>query len=160
MKPIGFNFTKILAQKTAAANKGHTKTTNIEFTDITPEEIPLLKDEEAIRISFSFSIDYEDSQSSDNKESTKQKNKKPSEDRVLLEGIIILSGKKDEIQNITKAWKKKVLSDAIKIPIFNLILRKCSPKAIYLEDEVNLPSHLPMPQLQPRPQQPDSEEKK
>jgi len=31
-----------------------------------------------------------------------------------------------------------------------MILRKCTPKAIHLEDEVNLPFHTPMPKLKPK----------
>jgi hypothetical protein len=52
-----------------------------------------------------------------------------------------------------KLWKKKEMPNAMRLPIFNFILRKCTAKALTLQDELGLPTHIPLPRF-------DLEEKK
>ena len=137
MQVIGFNFTKISAERIKdkiTAKPG----TSIEFTDLEKEKVEILKDSEAIKITFKYSVDYDDSEKKDNPEGT-----------VLFEGKIILSVLKDETKDIIKAWKKKKLPQDLNIFLFNLILRRCTPKSIFFEDEIGLPIHTPMPKLSP-----------
>ncbi len=151
MKVIGLNFTKISATKDSNFQVGKSINTDIEFTDVAKESVSLLKeDSEALRVSFRFSVTY--------LESDDKKSKKNAE--IAFEGNIIVSGTKDESKDIQKAWKKKEIQNSFKVPLFNLILRKCSPKALQLEEELNLPTHIPLPQIRPGPQQPADEEKK
>jgi hypothetical protein len=35
----------------------------------------------------------------------------------------------------------------MRLGIFNFIMVKCNVKALYLEDEMNMPLHVPMPRL-------------
>ncbi len=143
MQVIGFNFTKISTEKSAEVIHPNI-TTNIEFTDVQKEKIDLLKDKEAAAISFKYSLNYENT-----------KGEKPSEDKsgeksgeVLFEGKIVLSIEAEESKNLQKAWKNKELPNSFKVPLFNLILKKCTPKAISLQDELGLPFHIPMPKLE------------
>jgi hypothetical protein len=134
MKVIGFNFTKIVAEKkqqkiTAKPN------TSIEFTNIDKEKVELLKDNEALKISFLYNTAYQD------------QDKKEKQGEIIFEGDIILAVSKDESKDIQKSWKKKQIPSSLNLFLFNLILRRCTPKAIMLEDEISLPFHTPMPRL-------------
>ena len=95
MQVIGFNLTKMAGEKlqpqvTAKPN------TSIEFTNLEKEKIDLLKDAEAMKISFKHEIVYENPEKKEDKEGT-----------VSFQGNITLSVSKDESKEISKAWKKK-----------------------------------------------------
>ncbi len=142
MRVIGFNFTKISAEKLPDFKRCSINT-NIEFTNLEKEKVEILKDQEAVKLSFRFSVNYEEE-----KEKKEENNKKLGE--VSFEGIIVFSVTKEESKQLQKSWKKKQISPSIQIPIYNFILTKCSPKAVSLEDDLSLPIHLPVPQLKPK----------
>ncbi len=134
MQLIGFNFTKIIAEKKEGFKRSNI-TTNIEFTDIQKEQSNLLKESEIVKVYFKNSIKYgEDKKSVPLGE-------------VLFEGFLVLSVNEDESKNITKSWKKKELPGTFKVALFNIILQKCTAKAIILENEVGLPAHIPLPKI-------------
>lgn len=142
MQIIGFNLTKIAVEK-APDFKRTAINTSIEFTNIEKEKIDLLKDREALKITFKFSILHGEG----------DQNNPPKEEEVLgkanFEGIIMLATEKDEAKQIQKSWKKKQVSAQFQVPLYNFILRKCSPKAIALSDDIGLPFHMPIPQIKP-----------
>lgn len=138
MQVLGFNFTKISAERFPDYKPGSSINTNIEFTNIEKEEISVLKDLEAVKISYTFSVTY-------SKTENKKENK---EGEIIFEGNIIMSATKEETKEITKLWKKKEISNQFKVPIFNIILRRCSLKAAQLEDDIGLPIHLPLPKIE------------
>jgi hypothetical protein len=154
MNVIGFNFTKVFAEKSSEFKPASSTNMNIEFTGVKKEEINVFKDIEAINITFRFFVAYTDA-----KEKKPQK-EQPKEGEVILEGNILLSATKEEAKDILKSWKKKELPPSFNVPLFNLILKKCSTKALQLEEELNLPSHIPLPQLRPQSSQKSSEESK
>jgi len=135
MQVLGFNLTKISAEKNSKVTKP--PVTNIEFIDYEKEKVDFLKDSEAVKIGFKYDLVYEGE--------TKKENS--NEGQVLFKGNVILSVSKEEIKKITKEWKKKQLPDDVKVLLFNLILRRCTPKAVHLQDEINLPFHVPMPRI-------------
>lgn len=141
MQIIGFNFTKISAEKIEEMQKPNIST-NIEFINIEKEKIDFLKDSEAFKVSFKYGLDYEN----------REEKKILKNGEIKFEGRIILSTNKEESKKILKSWKKKEIPNEIKVPLFNLILKKCTPKAVYLQDEINLPSHVPMPRISPKQQ--------
>lgn len=156
MQVIGFNFTKILAEHFPKFEGKSQIKTNIEFLDLEEEKILLLKDGEAVKVTFQYSIDHVEAKPKDAKDDKKKdkSEKTNKKGEIVIEGNIVLSATKDEMKEVQKSWKKKELPPAFKIPLFNLILRKCSSKALDLEDQVNLPLHLPFPQLKAgQPQQ-------
>lgn len=143
MQIIGFNLTKLLAEKSPEFKRG-TINTNIEFTNLEKSELDLLKDSQAVNISFIYTILYE------TENGKEQKKKKQGE--VSIEGNIIISVTKEQSKNLQKAWKKKTLDNEFKLPLFNFILRKCSIKAAQLEDDIGLPVHIPIPRISPKNQ--------
>jgi hypothetical protein len=51
------------------------------------------------------------------------------------------------IKDFIKQWKQKKLPEEHRILIFNVILKKSNLKAMQLEDELNLPLHIPLPSV-------------
>lgn len=135
MQLIGFNLKKMFGERDKDYKRGAINT-NMEFTDVAKEKVDFLKDEEALRISFTFSITYSDPD---------KKEKKLAE--VAFEGDMALTAEKDEMTEMLKDWKKKQIADNYRIPLINFIIKKCSTKALLLEEDLNLPAHIPFPQI-------------
>jgi len=151
MKLIGFNFTKISAEKAEKFNQEYSTNTNIDIADITEQTMDFLK-EPAVKISFKFTVFY-----------TPKGKETPKMGELTLEGDILFSAQAEEAKDIQKSWKKKdekAIPIQFKVPLFNLILKKCTPKALELEDSLNLPSHMPMPSLKATRADAKPEEKK
>jgi len=139
MRIIGFNFTKVSAEKSKEFKLGPKINTNIGFLDIEKEERGIVKEEsDVLRVSFNFSVTYTD---------TEKQEKDTNQGEVLLTGFIILMATKEESKILFDSWKKKELPTAFKVPLFNLILQKCSVRALQLEEELGLPLHIMLPQL-------------
>ena len=149
MKVIGFNFPKISAERFPNQVKNLVFNTDVEFTEVEKEKVDMIKDDESIRIGFTYAVNYQE-KSDDNKDN---KSKSPPLGNIILTGNILLTATKDELKEIFKYWKKKQLPPPVKVSLFNLILKKCSPKAVQLEDEINLPIHLPLPQIKQQTQE-------
>ena len=142
MQIIGFNFTKISGTKSLDFKPG-TINTHIEFINVEKEKLDLFKEEEALKLSFRFIILYGEIR----KDEIEQPNINESDADITFEGTLILSLPKEESKEIQKAWKKKNLPQTFQAPLYNFILRKCTPKAVFLEDEIGLPTHLKVPQI-------------
>lgn len=139
MQVIGFNFAKIQADRKPLLEPSLDIKTNIEFFNIEKEKVSLLKDLEPIKISFKFSINYV----------KKEEKKETEEAKITFEGYLILAASSEESKEIFKEWKKKQIPQGIRLPLFNIILKRCSVRALQLEEELNLPIHIPIPQIQP-----------
>lgn len=137
MQVIGFNFTKISAERSPELKPSSFINTNIEFTDAVKEEVDFLKEGEAIKLSFKFEIAY---QAGEGKKEAKHAS-------VLFEGYLIITASNEDIKTILKNYKKKELPANFRVPLFNLILKKCSIKALDLQDQLNLPSNVKIPQV-------------
>lgn len=138
MKLIGFNFTNISAQKHSPLKSKPSVNTNIEFIDVSSEKIQLLKESTGLSVSFKFTVNYTDGETK----------KEVKYGHILFEGKIILAATDDESQETIKNWKKKALPQTFQAPLFNIILKRCTSKALALEEELGLPPHIPIPQVQ------------
>lgn len=145
MQVIGFNFTRISAERFPEYKSGKTINNNIEFTSLDKDKIEVLKDLEAAKVSFKYALTYKDN--ADEKEIA------PKDAEIIFEGVIILSLTKDESKELFKFWKKKELPASFRIPLFNLLIKKCAARALSFEEELNLPPHINIPQLAPKPKQ-------
>ena len=146
MKIIGFQFTKISGERMSDNIKVN-PSTSIEFSNVEEESFDLLKDNKAVSILFKYSVKYDKKEDKEEKGEDKEDKKENPLGEIRLEGKIVLSVSEEDSKNILKSWKKKQLPPNLNLFLFNTILRKCTPKAIYLEDEINLPIHTPMPKL-------------
>jgi len=137
MKVIGFNLTKISGERFPKYERKTPPTINVDITSIEKDSVEMLKDSEALRILFKHVVFY-----------TKDIKSKDKEAEVSIEGVIVVSASKDEVKDVLKEWKKKQLPDGFRSSIYNLIFQKCTPRTISLQDEIGLPSHIPLPRYQ------------
>jgi len=130
MKVIGFGLEKIQAEKNNFSFEKLNINTNIQIKNITEEKIEFLKDLIPLKFSFEFIIMYE-----------------PSIANIKIEGYVIVSVTKQQAKDIIKKWDKKNLDEELKIDIFNFIISKTSLKALQIEEDLDLPYHLPFPRI-------------
>lgn len=131
MKIIGFNLNKILVEKKENFQGKIEINQNIDIKNISEDSIPITK-EDVLKIDFSFIINYSNNVA-----------------KLEFEGLLIIIPEKSEIKEILKNWKDKKISDEIRVPLFNFIMSKCNIRALSLEDDMNLPYHIPMPKINP-----------
>jgi hypothetical protein len=129
MRIIGFNLTKILAEKKDEINTNLKVNQNIDIKDICEEKIPIT-DNKVLKFTFKLSLGYSDDYA-----------------KIELEGNILAIPEKDELNKYLNAWKNKKIPAEARIPLFNFIMNKCNIKALNLEDEMGLPLHIPMPRI-------------
>lgn len=138
MRLIGHNLTKISAEKSPKFKIPYSINHNMEFKDIIEEKVSSLKNIEALKILFTYKISYETT------------DKKPSDlASINFEGSLIFDVDKDEAKDIISSWKKREKTESLKVAVLNILLQKCAPKAIQLEEALNLPLHLAVPLVRP-----------
>ncbi len=139
MKIIGFSIEEILAKRPFDIPKAGINT-DIVFTNIDKAKLDVLKEEECLKASFKFSVLYKDASKKESSENNE----------ISISGSILLMVTKDESKEFLKLWKSKQIPKDKIIPIYNYILKKCSVKALQLEEELNLQPHIPFPRLTPQ----------
>ena len=133
MRLIGFNFTKINAEKKSNDLKKLNLTVGIDISDIKKAESKIISSsEEILLIGFEYKINYEKDIAS-----------------LLFNGNMIISVDSSQAKEILTQWKDKKISEEIRTSLFNIILKKASIKAFQFEDELNLPPHIPLPTFKP-----------
>lgn len=140
MQIIGFNLTKILSERKPdfkAGNIDH----SFEFLDFEKEKMDILKDNEALKISFRYAISYKDPIKKDEKTA-----------ELIFEGHMITLVPKEQIKSIQKDWKNKKIASDLRTGLSNAILRKCSSRATLLTEDLGLPPHIPIPLIQNKKQ--------
>jgi len=131
MKVVGFNFNKISVERIEPLTEGIKINTKIDISQIEQIKPDLFKaKEELVRVDFIYSIDYD-----------------PNFAKVELKGNIIISLEPKISKNLLSQWKDKKMPEDFKMELFNFILRKANVKALQLEDELNLPLHMPFPKI-------------
>jgi len=136
MQVIGFNFEKISAEKKKGVEGKIQISSNIQIKSIKKENISIVKDKPTLKIDFEFKIDY-----------------KPNLAEINLQGVVLVTVEKDESKAILKKWKNKKIDEDVRIPLFNIILTKSNLRALQLEEELNLPTHIPLPRIRPQSDQ-------
>lgn len=141
MQLIGFNLTKESIERLEVKPEKQKDIkieikTNIDITKINKESIDISKDKEVLSLHFNFDIIYD-----------------PKVAFINFQGFVLGLCKPEESKDIQKKWKKNQIDEQIRLLIFNMILTKCNIKALQLEDEFSLPSHIPLPRFVPPQQQ-------
>lgn len=131
MKILGFNFTKFSAERFSNKIEGVKINTNIDISDIKEAKSDIFNTKENILgVKFTNTISYD-----------------PDFAKIELKGNTLISLDKKTSEEVLKKWKKKEVPEKFKLDIFNLILKKSSVKALQLEEELNIPLHMPMPSI-------------
>jgi len=131
MQIIGFNFEKITAERKKPSKGKLEITSNISIETISEEKIDLVKDQTPLKFGFAFSVNYN-----------------PDMADINLNGSVLVLLEKNKAKQVIKKWKSKKIEDDIRIPLFNLILTRSNLKALQLEEELQLPTHIPFPKIQ------------
>jgi len=135
MRIIGFNFAKISCERKKDIKGKLDIKSNLQIESIEQEKIDIAG--EILKFNYDYSITYE-----------------PGFADILFKGsALVVPDKRDDIKQILKDWKKKKISDEIRIFVFNFIMSKCNLKALQLEEEFALPPHIPFPRLSKQTQQ-------
>lgn len=132
MKIIGFNFDKINIEKLPGKTEKNLEVkTNIDIFEIKEikSENTLMK-EDFIGVQFMFNVNYD-----------------PDFAKINLSGNVLFAIDQKLSKDILKQWEDKKMPEDFRILLFNVILRKANLKALELEEEMNLPLHVPMPSL-------------
>lgn len=131
MKFVGFNFTKINGERLNEKAENIKFNTKIDILSIESLKPSLFKArEEILKINFDYLILYE-----------------PNFAKLEFSGNLIISVEPKIAKEILNKWKNKETSDDFRLSILNIIFKKVNIKAIQLEDELNLPLHIPLPSL-------------
>ena len=132
MRVIGFNFTKISIERlkdTVRPTEELKIGTQMDVPELKELKSDILKTkEEILTAKFVYGINYD-----------------PDFAKVELEGRILIALDPKIAKDVLKQWKKKKMPEDFRIFLFNVILKKSSLKALDLEEELNLPLHMPMP---------------
>lgn len=128
---MGFSFRKISVEKFSDSFKDLKIGTNINILEINKIDVDFLSNKEDILgIKFEYFINYE-----------------PNMAKIEFEGDVLISIEPNLAKEILKQWKDKKIPEEIKVPLFNLILRKSNIKALQFQDELNIPIHIPFPSI-------------
>jgi len=131
MRLIGFNFNKISIEKLNVNVQNIKFNTKIDISSIESLKSDLIKvKDEPIKVDFVYSVLYE-----------------PDFAKLELRGSVLLSVEPKIAREVLKGWKDKEITEDFRIFLFNIILRKSNIKALELEEELNLPSHIQLPSL-------------
>ncbi len=133
MEIVGFQFNKINIERFKEI-KGQLKIdSNIQIDSIEKEKIELFGEKPTLKFFFTNTINYNPDKFAE----------------IIFKGeITTLLEEKQNIE-ILKNWKKKKIDDQIRFRLFNFILNRCSLKALQLEQDLNIPLHIPLPRINP-----------
>ncbi|MBI2650843.1 hypothetical protein HYX01_00015 [Candidatus Woesearchaeota archaeon] len=133
MTIVGFNFTKINAEKKEAAKDKINVSNNVSISDIEEKKLSIGSEKQKILgFSFEFISKYE-----------------PDIGSIKLNGEILVMDDSSKAKDVLDGWKKgKKIPKEIMTDILNAILAKCHIHALILSEEINLPPPVPLPKLQ------------
>lgn len=133
MSIVGFNFTKMHAERKGVINGKVNVNNNVAIKKVEETEIPLGKiSEKALKFMFEFSSKYD-----------------PDMAEIILNGEVLFMADKKSLDKILGEWKKtKKLPNEIMTEVLNHILAKSNIEALIISKEINLPPPIMMPRVQ------------
>ena len=136
MAIIGFNFDNISAERNKKLDGNINIKQKIGITEISLEKLPLGKEEEVLKFNFEFLVDYE-----------------PEFAKIHIRGHVLSLEDQKFNKEILDKWKKsKKVSQDMLNDIFNVIVSKCTIKALAISQDINVPPLIPLPKVQPAKQ--------
>lgn len=130
MKLLNFRFTKISVEKLKDSLEKLKIENHIDISSVELKDIELPSKEKALEVKFSSEIIYN-----------------PEIAKLEFKGNIVLGIEEKIANEFIESWKDKKIPESTRIALLNLIFERTSLKALELEDQVNLPIHLPFPKL-------------
>ena len=132
MKIAGFRLKRISAERNSDSLEGIKVNTNIDIKGIKEIKSGGFKGkEQLLEIKFEYTLDYA-----------------PDFAKIELGGLLVLGVDIGEGKDVLKEWDdSKNMPDEFKVDLLNLIIRKCSVRALELEDDLGVPYHMQFPSL-------------
>ena len=131
---VNYRLDKISIQKKNKPKGPVEAKNNLKVTNIIEEAISSLSKEKALNMQFQFTVKYE-----------------PNIADIEIAGNVLYMADQKTIKEISENWNKnKKIKKEIAAPVFNYILSKCNIKALRLEEDLELPFHVPIPKIKTR----------
>lgn len=128
---VGFNLNKIHIERKKPV-KGKIKVNHdLRFEKVEKRPLPLKEKKDVLLVDFVFQILYE-----------------PGIGEATLAGDVLYYADSKKIDELAAQWNKnKKLPADVTAELLNVILARCNVKTLLLTNELNLPAHLPLPQI-------------
>lgn len=131
MPILGFNITKINAEKKSEVNQNMNISSDLKIAKVSEEKVFLDKAQAALRFDFEFLVNYN-----------------PNIGNINLNGFIMYMEGEEQAKKIIEGWKKnKTLEPELMEKLFNSILMRCNIKTLLITQELNLPPHVRLPMV-------------
>ena len=129
----GFNFTRLLAERKDFIKGKVDINNNVSIKNVEETDLALGKSKQkALKFTFEFTSKYE-----------------PSFGNISIEGDILFIDEPKAVKDITASWSKdKKIPKEIMVGLLNTVLSKCNVQALIMSQEINMPSPIPMPNVQ------------
>lgn len=136
MAIVGFNFTKINAEKTGDISGKISINNNIMIVDAKEVDVSLGdSDNKGLLLKFKYICQYE-----------------PKVGNISLEGDVVTLEKSDMVKKCVDSWKKdKKIDPSISAQVLSHVLSKSTVESIILTRDLGLPAPIPMPKIQDTP---------
>ena len=133
MTIVGFNFTKIEAEKKDLIKGKININNNVSINKVEEKDLSLgNQKQKVLKFTFEFLAKYD-----------------PDAGAIILTGDVLFMDDTKKIKEILDGWKKdKKLPKEIMPNILNTIMSKCNIQALILSEQINLPPPIPLPKLQ------------
>ena len=133
MTIVGFNFTRIEAEKKEIMKGKININNNVSIKNVEEKKFSLSSDKQKVMgFGFEFSAKYD-----------------PDVGSIRINGDVLYMDNAGKAKEILDGWKKdKKLPKDIMPVILNTVLNKCNIQALILSEQINLPPPIPMPKLQ------------
>ncbi len=132
MAIVGFNFTKVVAERNANVTGKVSINNNVAIKDVEKADLAVgTNDQAGLKFIFEFTSGFE-----------------PKLGNILLNGEVLAIEDVSLVEEILKGWKKdKKVKPELLTPVLNYILTKANVFALILGNEVNLPPLIPLPKV-------------
>jgi len=133
MTIVGFNFTKLEAEKKDMVKGKININNNVSIKNVEEKKISLANEKQkVINFNFEFLAKYD-----------------PDVGSIKFTGEVLYMDTSSKVKEILDGWKKdKKLPKELMPIILNTVLNKCNIQALIISDQINLPPPIPMPKLQ------------
>ncbi|MCH8003821.1 MAG: hypothetical protein IH934_04260 [Nanoarchaeota archaeon] len=138
MTIIGFNFTKIEAEKKELIKGKININNNLAIKNVEEKKLSLSNEKQKVlSFTFEFTAKYD-----------------PNVGSISFTGNVLSMDDSKKVKEILDGWKKdKKLPKEFMPNILNTIMSKCNIQALILSEQINLPPPIPLPKLAPAEKQ-------
>ena len=137
MAIVGFNFTRMEAERIEAAKGKINVSNNVSIKNVEEKNLSLGSDKQKVlSFTFEFASTYE-----------------PKVGSINLVGDVLYMDDSKKAKEVLDGWKKdKKLPKELMTGIINTMLNKCNIQSLILSEQVNLPAPIPLPRVQAQQQ--------